>query len=69
VTRLVTLVICTTILLGLVLLGLSWAPQTILDISVTELEDGVMVEDVGSADCLVFVDSPEGEQQFELAVS
>ena len=42
--------------------------QTLLEISVTELDNGVMVENVGSVDCLVFVNSPEGEQQFELAV-
>jgi hypothetical protein len=27
-----------------------------------------MIENVGNVDCLVFVNSPEGEQQFELAV-
>jgi hypothetical protein len=53
---------------GSVLLGLSCAPQATLDISVTELDNGVMVENVGSVGCLVFVNSPEGEQQLELAV-
>ena len=66
--RLVPLVIFTILVVGLVLTGLSCAPQTTLDISVTELDNGVMVENVGSVDCLVFVNSPEGEQQFELAV-
>ena len=42
--------------------------QTLLEISVTELDNGVMVENVGSVDCLVFVNSPEGEQQLNLAV-
>ena len=51
-----------------ILVGLSCAPQTTLDISVTELDNGVMIENVGDVDCLVFVNSPEGEQQFELAV-
>ena len=50
------------------LLGLSCAPQTTLDISVTELDDGVFVQNVGNVDCLVSVNSPEGEQQFELAI-
>jgi len=39
-----------------------------LEISVTEIDNGVMIENVGNVDCLVFVNSPEGEQQFELAV-
>ena len=56
------------LLVGLVILGLSCAPQTTLDISVTELEDGVVIQNAGNVDCLVFVNSPEGEQQFELAV-
>ena len=66
--RLVTVVILAVLLVGLVLLGLSCAPQGTLDISVTELDNGVMIENVGSVDCVVFVNSPEGEQQFELAV-
>jgi hypothetical protein len=51
-----------------VLVGLSCAPQGALDISVTELDDGVIVENVGDVDCIVYVSSPEGEQQLELAV-
>ena len=66
--RLVTVVTLAILLVGLVLLGLSCAPQATLEISVTDLDNGVMIENVGSVDCLVFVNSPEGEQQFELAV-
>ena len=66
--RQTVLVIAAILLTGLVLLGLSCAPQTTLDISVTELDDGVMIENVGNVDCLVFVTSPEGEQQFELSI-
>lgn len=55
-------------ILVLALIGLSCAPQTTLEISVTELDNGVMIQNVGNVDCLVFVSSPEGEQQFELAV-
>ena len=51
-----------------ILAGLSCAPQTTLDISVAELGNGVFIENVSDVDCLVFVNSPEGEQQFELAV-
>lgn len=39
-----------------------------MEISVTEVDNGVMIENVGNVACLVFVSSPEGEQQFELAV-
>ena len=53
---------------GIALLGLSCAPQATLEIFVTEVDNGVMTENVGSVDCLVFVNSPEGEQQLELAV-
>jgi hypothetical protein len=63
-----TVVISAILLVGLVLTGLSCAPQTALEISITELDNGAMVENVGSVDCLVFINSPEGEQQFELAV-
>ena len=55
-------------ILALALLGLSCIPEATLEISVTEIDDGVIIENVGNVDCLVFVNSPEGEQQFELAV-
>jgi len=61
-----TFLICCV--LALTLLGLSCAPEGTLEISVTEVDDGVMIENVGNVACLVFVSSPEGEQQFELAV-
>jgi hypothetical protein len=66
--RLVIAVTSAIALVGLVLLGSSCAPQAALEISITELDNGVIVENVGDVDCLVFVNSPEGEQQFELAV-
>ena len=55
-------------ILVLALIGVSCAPQATLEISVTEVDNGVIIENVGDVDCLVFVNSPEGEQQFELAV-
>ena len=55
-------------ILALVLVGLSCTPEGTLGISVTEIDNGVMIENAGNIDCLVFVNSPEGEQQFELAV-
>ena len=65
--RLVTVVVLAILLVGLILLGLSCAPQATLEISVTELDNGVMIRNVGNVDCLVFVNSLEGEQQFELS--
>ena len=61
-----TFLICC--ILALVLVGLSCAPEAKLEISVAELDNGVMIENAGNIDCLVFVSSPEGEQQFELAI-
>ena len=61
-----TFLICC--ILALALLGLSCAPEATLEISVTEIDNGVTIENAGDVDCLVFVSSPEGEQQFELAV-
>jgi hypothetical protein len=40
-----------------------------LEVSVDELDDGVVIQNVGNVDCIVFVGSPEGEQQFELAAN
>ena len=57
--------------------GLTCTPEDSLSISVIEdalsvsamlVDNGVRIENVGDVDCLVFVSSPEGEQQFELAV-
>jgi len=58
--------ICCILLVSL--LGLSCAPEARLEISVTELDNGVMIENVGNVDCTVFLTSPEGEQRFELNV-
>ena len=49
------------------LIGLSCTPGTTLEVSVNETDNGVVIENVGNVDCIVFVRSPEGEQQFELA--
>jgi hypothetical protein len=55
-------------ILVFVLLGLSCAPETKLEISVTEVDNGVIIQNTGTVDCIALVTSPEGEQQFELAV-
>ena len=61
-----TFLICC--ILSVALLGLSCAPEATLEVSVTELDNGDMIKNVGDVDCLFFVSSPEGGQQFELAV-
>jgi len=65
----VAILICCILALALLaLLGLSYTPGTSLEISATEVDNGVIIQNVGNVACLVFVSSPEGEQQFELAV-
>ena len=58
--------ICCILALGLT--GLSCTPEATLEIFVTEIDNGVTIENVGNVALLVFVSSPEGDQQFELAV-
>jgi hypothetical protein len=52
-------------ILVLALIGLSCTPEATLEVSVDEADDGVVIENVGSVDCLVSVNSPDGQQQFE----
>ena len=66
--KIAILICCILALALLALLGLSYTPGTSLEISRTELDNGVIIQNVGNIPCLVFVSSPEGEQQFELAV-
>jgi hypothetical protein len=63
-------------ILVLVSLGLSCIPEATLKVSTTDddisisatlVEDGVRIENLGGINCLIFVTSAEGEQQFELA--
>jgi len=39
-----------------------------LAIRVTEVEGGITIENLSGVDCIVYVRSPEGEQQFELDI-
>jgi hypothetical protein len=55
-------------ILALALIGLSYTPGISLEVSVTDIDNGVIIQNVGSVVCAVFVSSPEGEQRFELAV-
>ena len=59
------LLICCIAILALI--GLSCTPEARLGVSVDEIDNGVVAENVGNVDCIVFVSSPDSEQQFELA--
>ena len=61
-----TFLICCIV--SLALIGLPCAPEAALGISTTEIPDGVVIKNGGNVDCIVIVTSPEGRQQFELAV-
>ncbi len=62
-----TLLICCIVVLALI--SLSCTPQTTLEVCVNETDNGVVIENVGNVDCIVFVKSADGEQQFELAAN
>ena len=62
-----TFLICCILALAF-LVGLSCAQETTLEISMTEVDNGVIIQNMGNVDCLVFISSSEDEQQFELAV-
>ena len=50
------------------MVALSCTPEDMLEVSVTKADNGVVIENIGSTDCAVFVTSPEGNQQFELVI-
>ena len=52
----------------LALIGLSCAPEATLEISVNEVDNGIIVENVGTVDCIVYVKSLDAKQEFQLAV-
>jgi len=66
--KIAILIYCILALALLALLGLSYTPGTSFEVSVTDIDNGVIIQNVGNIPCLVFVSSPEGEQQFEVAV-
>lgn len=67
--RIAILICCILALVFLALTGLSYTPGTSLKISRTELDNGVIIQNIGNIPCLIFVSSPEGVQQFQLAVA
>ena len=54
-------------IVALALVALSCTPETTLEVFASETDNGVTIENVGNVGCIVFVKSPNGEQQFELA--
>jgi len=66
--RIAILICCVLALVFLALAGLSYMAGIPSEVSVTGIDDGVIIQNVGNIPCLVFVTSPEGEQQFKLAV-
>ena len=63
-----TFLICLILVLALLGLGLACTPEATLSVSVTKIDDGVIIENTGTTDCIAIVKSPEGEQQFQVAV-
>jgi hypothetical protein len=66
--RVAILTCCILTLAFLVLTGLSYMPGMSLKVAVTDIDNRVVIQNTGNTRCLVFVSSPEGVQQFQLAV-
>ena len=66
--RVAILICCILALAMLALTGLSYIMGIPLEVSVTGIDNGVIIQNVGNIPCLVVVNSLEGEQQFKLAV-
>jgi hypothetical protein len=66
--RIAILICCILVLALSVLTGLSYTPGTSFGVSVSDIDNGVIIQNVGNVACLVFVSSPEGVQQLEMAV-
>lgn len=43
-------------------------PTTILEISVEETQEGIIIKNTGNVDCIVFVTWPDKQEHFDLAV-
>ena len=67
--RIAVLICCILALAMLALTGSSYTPGISFGISRTELNNGVIIQNVGNVPCLIFISSPEGVQQFQLAVA
>jgi hypothetical protein len=66
--KIAILTYCVLALVFLALAGVSYVAGIPSEVSVTGIDNGVIIQNVGGTPCLVFANSLEGEQQFELAV-
>lgn len=66
--RIAILTCCIIALAMLALVGFSYIAEIPSEVSVTGIDNGVIIQNVGNYPCLVIVNSLEGEQQFKLAV-
>jgi hypothetical protein len=66
--RIAILISCVLALVFLALIGLSYTLGISSEVSVTGIDNGVIIQNVGNHPCLVIVNLLEGEQQFKLAV-
>jgi hypothetical protein len=66
--RIAILTCCVLALALLALIGLSYTPGFAAEVSVTGIDNGVIIQNIGGTPCLVIVDSLEGGQRFKLAV-
>jgi len=66
--KIAILTCCVLALAFLALAGVSYVAGIPSEVSVTGIDNGVIIQNVGSTPCLVFVSSPEDVQQFQLAV-
>jgi hypothetical protein len=66
--RIAILICCILALALLALIGLSYTRGISSEVSVTGIDNGVVIQNIGNHPCLVIVNSLEGEQQFKLAV-
>lgn len=67
--RIAVLICCILALALLALIGLLYTPGISFGVSVSDIDGGVIIQNVGNVACLVFVNLPEGVQQFQLAVA
>lgn len=54
--------------LALALLSVACAPEATLSVSVAEMDDGIVTENTGTADCIAIVTWPEDQQCFRLNI-
>jgi len=66
--KIAILICCILAFALLALTGLSYMAEVPSEVSVTGIDSGVIIQNVGNTPCVVVVNLVEGEQQFKLAV-